>query len=81
MTTEPAPEPKHITLETRQRIEDIWRARAKAQGLNPRSTKYKTAEVEFFAGAMSSLVTLGYEMPVSWAICALSGRPIVNLEG
>lgn len=77
-----------IDVKTKEAIEQAWLSRAKAQYLKPGTVKYRTAEVEFFAGAMSTLQALfpnedpsrlSAAVPPIWTICAMSGRPIVEV--
>lgn len=69
------------------RIENTWRARAKAQEYMPGTKKYAEAEVNFFAGASIALhVTdpdaigdeLSKRVPVNWILGPLTGRGIVQ---
>lgn len=71
----------------RARIEQAWRERANTQGYKPKSAAYRKAEIEFFAGAMQAIQSLDTEakpdklssnVPVSWVINAISGRPIAS---
>lgn len=72
----------------KQKIEDMWRARAKVQGFKPHTKAYKNAELEFFIGAMAALNALhpGADgnmsalVPPWWVIAPLSGRNIVEKE-
>lgn len=77
-----------IDIKVKEAIEQAWLSRAKAQYLKPGTVKYRTAEVEFFAGAMSTLHAvfphpepdrLSTAVPPGWFICAMSGRPIVEV--
>ncbi len=73
--TEQAP---RITDEARTQVERAWSARANAQGWKPGSKPYKIAESEFFVGAMTAFVALGYAMDVGWTISLMSGRPVAT---
>ena len=35
-------------------------------------------QLSFFVGAMTAMTALGYELPVSWTLNLMSGRPIVE---
>lgn len=68
-------------------VELSWLNRAAAQDLKPKSTAYKRAEVEFFAGAMAALnaafpspdlSSMSASVPPIWIINILSGRPVVQ---
>lgn len=70
-------------------IEASWISRAKAQGLNPKTAKYKDRECEFFVGSMAALQAMDTECeanrmtilaPPIWTINLMSGRPVVDPE-
>lgn len=72
----------------KEAIEQAWLSRAKAQHWKAGTAVYRTAEVEFFAGAMTTLQAvlphpepdkLSSAVPPGWFICAMSGRPIVEV--
>lgn len=77
-----------IDPKVKEAIEQAWLSRAKAQYLKPGTAKYQSREVEFFAGAMATLHAvfphpepdrLSSAVPPGWVICAMSGRPIVEV--
>lgn len=72
-----------------QAIEAAWLARAKAQHINPKSAKGRTAECEFFCGAMAAINAafpnpegadrISAEIPPAWVVNIMCGRPIVEV--
>lgn len=72
-------------------IEKQWLSRAKTQGLgNPKSARYRKAEIDFFVGAMTALQAMqdpseGQEnklsslVPPYWVINIMSGRNLVEV--
>lgn len=71
--------------EKKAKIEQAWIDRAKTQGYEPGSAKYKRAELEFFTGAMVAInvifpaedpAEMSREVPVGWVLDLLSGRPV-----
>lgn len=71
----------------RQRIEQAWRGRVKAQGFPSKGIKYQKLELEFFLGAMAAINAmdpnaeadkLSRLVPPAWVICPMSGRSIVE---
>lgn len=67
-----------ITIEAMENIESAWRSRANTQNYNPKSAAYRTAECEFFVGAMAALDQCGIVMPPKWVINIMSGRPVAS---
>jgi hypothetical protein len=58
-----------------QKVEKAWVKR----NLNPRSKRYPELEFYFFQGAIAAM---GEEnIPATWAVCMMSGRPIVQRGG
>ena len=77
-----------VDFEVKKLIEQAWLSRSRMQGLKPGTVKYRRMEVEFFAGAMVALnavfpnedpTRLSTAVPPIWTICAMSGRPIVEV--
>lgn len=73
----------------RAAVEEGWKQRVIGQDLTPGSMKYRRAEVEFFAGAMTAMnavmpaenpQNMGPAVPAIWIINAISGRPIVEVK-
>lgn len=72
-----------------KQIEERWLARAKTLGYRPKTVKYRKAEVEFFAGAMSAIHAMDPEatedrmsnkVPTRWIIHLMAGDPVVVEE-
>jgi hypothetical protein len=64
---------------TRQEIEALvqsWKNRAQAQGYKKGTKTYSKLEVEFFVGAIATLLALGSSHPPIWEILIMSGRSI-----
>ena len=60
-------------------IEQHWKGRTKTQNLpNPKSPRYRDAEVEFFSGAMAALDACGYSIAPKWAMRIISGQNVVT---
>lgn len=59
-----------------EKIEAAWLDRAKACGLTTTSKAYRTAEIEFFVGAMACMKAQGQTLPPKWVISIMSGRPV-----
>lgn len=57
-------------------IVEQWRARAEAVGLNPKAKAYRTAEVEFFVGAIAATQAMGFTPPPFWVVAIMAGRPV-----
>lgn len=53
-----------------------WRHRAQAQGYKPGTKTYARYEVEFFVGAIATLLALGRIHPPVWELLIRSGRSI-----
>lgn len=70
-----------MTKEQIEAIETRWSGRVKEMGYKPKSKAYRTAQAEFFAGAMTAAVAVLGEaegMVPYWIICIMSGRDILN---
>jgi len=64
---------------TRQETETLvhsWRNRAEAQGYKPGTKTYAKLELEFFVGAIATLLALGRSYPPVWEILIRSGRSL-----
>jgi hypothetical protein len=64
---------------TRQEIEVLaqsWKNRAQGQGYKPGTKTYAKLEVEFFLGAIATLLALGRSYPPIWELLIRSGRSI-----
>ena len=59
-----------------EKIEASWLHRAKRAELKPSSKAYRTAEVEYFVGAMACMDAQGQVLPPKWVIRIMSGRPV-----
>jgi len=53
-----------------------WKNRAEGQGYKPGSKTYATREVEFFVGAIATLLAVGRSHPPVWELLIRSGRSI-----
>lgn len=64
----------------REKIENQFIERCKANNIKCDTTKFKKAQAEFFAGAMSALIhsKIIESVDVKWTMTILSGRSIVN---
>ena len=77
-----------ISEKAKKQIEAVWLGRAKQQGYKPGTKTYVKQEMEFFTGAMAAINALfpspgddqllSAEVPVSWVLNALSGKPIAE---
>lgn len=77
-----------ITPDQQTAIEPEWLSRAKAQELKPTSAKCRSAEIDFFCGAIAALQALfpnadnpaliSKSVPAKWVMAPLTGLPIVN---
>jgi hypothetical protein len=68
-----------MTEITRQETESLvqaWKNRAQAQGYKPGTKTYAKLEVEFFVGAIATLLALGRSHPPVWELLIRSGRSI-----
>jgi len=66
---------------TRQEIETLvrsWKNRAQAQGYKKGTKTYAKLEVEFFVGAIATLLALGRSHPPVWELLIQSGRSIAE---
>jgi hypothetical protein len=64
---------------TRQEINALiqsWKNRAQAQGYKKGTKTYAKLEVEFFVGAIATLLALGRSHPPIWELLIQSGRSI-----
>jgi hypothetical protein len=64
---------------TRQQIDTLvqsWKNRAQAQGYKKGTKTYAKLEVEFFVGAIATLLALGRSHPPVWELLIQSGRSI-----
>lgn len=60
--------------ETKVRVESVFKERMIGQGIKYESSKFFTAQVEYFSGACAVL----NQIPVSWGIALMSNRPIID---
>ena len=66
---------------TRQEIETLvrsWKNRAQAQGYKKGTKTYAKLEVEFFVGAIATLLALGRSHSPVWELLIQSGRSIAE---
>lgn len=71
------PAPKDLTAA----VEEVWVSRRNTQHPGRQHTiACQKAEVEFFAGAMAAMQTLGYQPPTYWVICIMTGRRLPELN-
>lgn len=67
------------------KLAEQWHNRAAAQGYKPGSAKYRAAELEFLAGAVSAIEIANdntgscIALRSSWFIAASRGEPIFKL--
>lgn len=67
-------ERKKAPAELLRAIEQNWKQRV----IGGSAQNSARVELEFFAGAMSALSHLGFDIPVTWVMKGLSGRRIVE---
>lgn len=70
----------NVTQEMKAEIEAQWNARAIMQHYQPGTETYAKYEMEFFVGAITALVALGWDAPPVWVINGMSGRPIAQVK-
>ena len=62
--------------EIKSKCVQTFRARMREQRINAGTVKFKAAQAEYFAGAMTVLEKLGIPPIPYWYICIVSGREI-----
>ena len=65
-----------ITRQETDALVQSWKNRAQAQGYKPGTKTYAKLEVEFFVGAIATLLALGRSHPPVWELLIQSGRSI-----
>ena len=67
-----------ITRQETEALVQAWKNRAQAQGYKPGTKTYAKLEVEFFVGAIATLLALGRSHPPVWELLIQSGRSIAE---
>jgi len=65
-----------ITRQETDALVQSWKNRAQAQSYKPGTKIYAKLEVEFFVGAIATLLALGRSHPPVWELLIQSGRSI-----
>ena len=65
-----------ITRQETEALVQSWKNRAQAQGYRPGTKTYAKLEVEFFVGAIATLLALGRSFPPRWELLIRSGRSL-----
>jgi hypothetical protein len=65
-----------ITLQQTKTLAQAWKNRAEAQGYKKGTRTHAKLEVEFFAGVIATMLTLGRTHPQVWELLIQSGRSI-----
>ena len=65
-----------ITLQQTKALAQAWKHRANAQGYKKGTRTHAKLEIEFFAGVIAAVLTLGRTHPQVWELLAQSGRSI-----
>jgi hypothetical protein len=65
-----------ITHQETEALVQSWKNRAQAQGYKPGTKTYAKLEIEFFVGAIATLLALGRSFPPIWELLIRSGRSL-----
>jgi hypothetical protein len=65
-----------ITRQETEALVQAWKNRAQAQGYKPGTKTHAKLEIEFFVGAIATLLALGRSHPPIWELLIRSGRSL-----